>query len=36
MVVTHSGVPANDEGAQSGWQQAMEKMANYIETVRSK
>jgi uncharacterized protein YndB with AHSA1/START domain len=36
MVVTHAGVPANDEGASAGWEQAFTKMADYIETVLNK
>ncbi len=32
MVMTHAGVPANSGGA-SGWEQAIKKMADYIETV---
>ena len=33
MIVTHTGVPANQEGANSGWGQAFDKMADYVETV---
>lgn len=36
MVVTHAGVPANDDGASAGWEQAFTKMADYIETVLNK
>jgi uncharacterized protein YndB with AHSA1/START domain len=33
MVVTHAGVPADEGGASEGWEQALVKMADYIETV---
>jgi uncharacterized protein YndB with AHSA1/START domain len=32
MVLTHSGVPA-DSGANTGWEQAFDKLADYIETA---
>ncbi len=32
MVMTHSGVPA-DSGANAGWEQAFDKLADHIETV---
>jgi uncharacterized protein YndB with AHSA1/START domain len=32
MVMTHAGVPA-DTGANTGWEQAFDKMADYIETA---
>ena len=32
MVLTHSGVPA-DSGANAGWEQAFDKLADYIETA---
>jgi uncharacterized protein YndB with AHSA1/START domain len=35
MRMTHAGVPANDEGASAGWEQAFTKMADHIETVLS-
>lgn len=34
MVLTHTGVPADSPGA-SGWEQAFDKMAEYIASVRS-
>jgi uncharacterized protein YndB with AHSA1/START domain len=34
MVMTHTGVPA-DSGANAGWEQAFDKLANYIETSLS-
>jgi uncharacterized protein YndB with AHSA1/START domain len=36
MVVTHTGIPANEQGASSGWEQAFEKMAAHIKTVLNK
>lgn len=33
MVVTHAGVPANEQGAIAGWEQAFAKMAGHLETV---
>lgn len=33
MVVTHTGVPTDDEGAIEGWKQAFTKLAGYLETV---
>lgn len=33
MVVTHAGLPAEEEGAAAGWKQAFAKMADYLETV---
>ena len=33
MVMTHAGVPA-DSGANAGWEQAFDKLADHIETVR--
>jgi len=35
MVMTHAGVPAN-EGAKSGWEQALDKMAALAETLLHK
>ncbi|UCC50519.1 MAG: SRPBCC domain-containing protein, partial [Anaerolineaceae bacterium] len=32
MVLTHAGVPA-DSGAGGGWEQAFDKLAEYVETV---
>ena len=32
MVMTHAGVPA-DSGANAGWEQAFDKLADHIETV---
>ncbi len=32
MIMTHAGVPA-DSGAGGGWEQAFEKMVDYIETL---
>ena len=34
MVMTHAGVPAGS-GADGGWNQAFDKLADHIETVRS-
>jgi uncharacterized protein YndB with AHSA1/START domain len=34
MVMTHAGVPAGDEGASAGWEQAFTKLANHIKTIR--
>jgi len=34
MLVTHAGVPANQAGASTGWEQSFAKMADYIEAVR--
>jgi uncharacterized protein YndB with AHSA1/START domain len=33
MVMTHAGVPADQDGAAGGWQQAFDKLVGYIETV---
>ena len=35
MVMTHAGMPA-DSGAGGGWEQAFEKLADYIETAQNK
>ena len=35
MVMTHAGMPA-DSGADGGWNQAFDKLANHINTVSSK
>lgn len=35
MVMTHAGMPA-DSGADGGWNQAFDKLADYINTVGSK
>jgi hypothetical protein len=35
MVMTHAGVPA-DTGANAGWEQAFDKLADYIETALNK
>lgn len=35
MLMTHAGVPASDEGASEGWAKAMDKLADYAETVFS-
>ena len=32
MVMTHAGVPA-DSGANAGWEQAFDKLADHIETA---
>jgi uncharacterized protein YndB with AHSA1/START domain len=36
MVMTHAGVPAGEDGAAAGWEQAFSKMADYAETVLNK
>lgn len=36
MVLTHTGLPANSQGANEGWNQAFAKLADYAETVLSK
>ncbi len=33
MVMTHSSLPANSEGASEGWEQATNKMAAYVATI---
>jgi len=33
MIMKHAGVPANEDGANAGWGQSFDKMADYIETV---
>jgi uncharacterized protein YndB with AHSA1/START domain len=33
MVMTHAGVPGNEQGAKSGWEQAFDKMAALAETL---
>lgn len=33
MVMTHAGVPANEQGANEAWEQAFAKMADHIETI---
>jgi uncharacterized protein YndB with AHSA1/START domain len=33
MLMTHAGVPANEEGASAGWEQAFDKLADHIATV---
>jgi uncharacterized protein YndB with AHSA1/START domain len=33
MVMTHAGVPASDQGAREGWEQAFDKMAQNVETI---
>lgn len=33
MVMTHAGVPSNDQGATEGWKQAFTRLANYAETI---
>lgn len=33
MTMTHTGIPANEQGASAGWQQAFDKMEAYIETT---
>lgn len=35
MVMTHAGLPANEQGANEGWEQAFDKMAEHIDTVRN-
>jgi uncharacterized protein YndB with AHSA1/START domain len=32
MVMTHAGMPASEQGAREGWEQAFNKMAAYIQT----
>lgn len=34
MILTHAGVPADDGGASEGWEQALTKLADHIQTVR--
>ena len=34
MVMTHAGIPADSPGV-SGWNQAFDKLADHIETVRN-
>ena len=33
MVVTHAGLPANEQGASAAWEQAFAKMTDYIKTI---
>jgi uncharacterized protein YndB with AHSA1/START domain len=33
MIMTHAGLPADEQGASEGWQQTFGKMADYIETI---
>jgi hypothetical protein len=33
MLMTHAGVPANEEGASAGWEQAFDKLAEQIATI---
>ncbi|MCB0196834.1 MAG: SRPBCC domain-containing protein [Anaerolineae bacterium] len=33
MIMTHVGVPAEEQGANEGWRQSFAKLARYIETV---
>ncbi len=33
MVMTHTGVPANEQGANAAWKQSFDKMADHIKTV---
>ena len=33
MIMTHAGVPANEQGAKAAWEQAFANMADYIETA---
>jgi uncharacterized protein YndB with AHSA1/START domain len=35
MIMTHAGVPANEQGANEGWNQSFAKMDNHIKTVLS-
>jgi uncharacterized protein YndB with AHSA1/START domain len=35
MVMTHTGLPANRQGANEGWEQAFAKLTDYIEAVLS-
>lgn len=35
MVMTHAGMPKDQQGASRGWEQAFAKMANYLKTVSS-
>jgi uncharacterized protein YndB with AHSA1/START domain len=35
MVMTHAGLPAGEQGASEGWEQALSKMATYIEAIRN-
>lgn len=33
MVLTHTGLPAEEQGAKEGWEQSFAKLAEHIETV---
>ena len=33
MTMTHSGVPASEQGANEGWKQSFSKMADYIASI---
>ena len=33
MILTHAGIPANQQGASQGWEQSFAKMTGHIETV---
>ncbi|MCI0709987.1 MAG: SRPBCC domain-containing protein [Chloroflexi bacterium] len=35
MTMTHAGVPANEQGANEGWEQAFARLAAYIKAVRN-
>ncbi len=35
MVMTHAGLPANDQGASGGWAQSFAKLSDYIETIHN-
>jgi uncharacterized protein YndB with AHSA1/START domain len=34
MLVTHAGLPANEEGASAGWEQAINKLASLMESLQ--
>jgi len=36
MTMTHAGVPTDEDGANSGWEQAFDKMLEHIATVSNK
>ncbi len=35
MVMTHAGLPVDEQGASEGWEQAFDKMAEHIDTLRN-
>ncbi|MCB9454339.1 MAG: SRPBCC domain-containing protein, partial [Anaerolineaceae bacterium] len=34
MVMTHAGLPADEQGANEGWKQTFAQMSAYVETLR--